>query len=237
MEGTSGSQGVTADSSGSGSPDRGSGSAALGVGETVENDSAGEVAEAAADSPRSGEGPTDKVSTIHIKTCGRSEAAVRTPGQGGAAGGGSGGSRSSKSINSTSSGKKKKKEKKAVESSPSSAVYGIERSLLTYRGNDALLSNYLASLNPCVVFPPQKSSVLEADVVVDLLLGVSRCLGDLQGDWDGVYAWFSAARSISSFDFIRSLLSEQQVSALRQALERCTTAVGDTSGLMVAYHV
>ena len=154
---------------------------------------------------------------------------------------GSGSSVNKKSgSKSTSKGsdKKKKKARKndANERASTSAVYGIERSLLNYRGNDALLANYLSTLDPYVVFPSEKSSILEADVVVDLLLSVSRCYGDMRGNWDTVLSWFAAASSLSSFSFIKSLLSTQQLTALHNALGQCAASVGgDVSGVKAAY--
>jgi hypothetical protein len=132
-----------------------------------------------------------------------------------------------KSASNGTSGPKKdpKKKKKTTgssgQASDSGVVYGVERSLLAYRNNEALLTEYLNTLTPAVVFPSEKSSVLEADVVVELLLAVSKCYGEKQGMWGSVLTWFSAVVSLSSFGFIKSLLSEQQVTQLHDALGRC----------------
>lgn len=126
-----------------------------------------------------------------------------------------------KKSSSASTVEKKKKKKKSSGESHNSAVYGIERALLSYRSNDTLLAEYLSTLDCSTVFPSQKSSVLEADVVVDLLVAISRCFGTLQGKWEVVLTWFHSACSISSFGFVKSLFSEQQISQLHDSLNLC----------------
>jgi len=127
-----------------------------------------------------------------------------------------------------SSGGKKKKSSMSHGGTKSNAnvCYGIERSLVSLRGNDKLLSDYLVTLDPNTVFPDPSTSaasggtVLEADVIVDLLLSVSKCIGGMRSDWDTVLQWFESVQRIPSFGFVKSLFSQKQAKELSDALNQ-----------------
>lgn len=143
-----------------------------------------------------------------------------------------GGEKKIKSKTSSSSAKKladkKKKAKKSSSSSSGAALYSIERSLLSFKGNDASLTEFLNSIDEKKFLSASKSKVgaasqtLEVDVVVDLLLAVARCFGQQQHQWSRVLLWFEgvAARSgAASFSFVTAMLSVQQKAAMSAVLD------------------
>mmetsp|Transcript_7330 Transcript_7330/g.12315 ORF Transcript_7330/g.12315 Transcript_7330/m.12315 type:complete len:623 (+) Transcript_7330:67-1935(+) len=134
------------------------------------------------------------------------------------------GSSSAKKSASKKQKSKKSSKKSSTASSSGVALYSIERQLLSCKGNDKLLLEFLNSIDEkTFLAPPSKSKggsatqVLEVDVVVDLLLSVGKCFGEQQQQWARVLLWFEgvAARSGStSFSFVVSMLSAQQKEAL-----------------------